>query len=319
LGARRARRPSHSLLLGRHRDRCAACAPQKRLVPAGDEAGRGGKKQGVRMALRARPARTSRRRWQQSAATATQRERPRIRLDADARPATQLELVNCVLRGEATGLLVRQATPVRLEWTNGLLVTSERLIHLGGDGERPATGELLDVRLGHVTAVADQGLVELVNSASRPFLLPASIDCQHCVLLTQRWHPLIRQAGPATADAFRNQLRYRGRENDYAGMETFWELRPRDMTDGDSLDFDAWRARWNEVQSRWQQVQWRFPADRNRPLHGHRASDYELASPGADLRSTTDGAASGLVASDLPRLPAPPSDLPRRTRPRFQF
>lgn len=250
---------------------------------------------------------------------AAPRDGKRIRADAAARPVVGLELVNCVLRGEATGLLIHEATPVRLEWNNGLLVTSERLAHLGGDRERPADGEQFDLRLHHVTAVADQGLLELVNSTSHPFLLPTTVDCQQCVLVTQRWHPLVLQSGSGAASVFRDQLRYRGRGNDYSGMETFWEVRPRGMAEVDSLDFEAWRTRWNEPQSRWQQVQWRFPVDKNRPLHGHHASDYTLAIPDSGMPTPVDRAARGLVASDLPRLPEPETDAPRRTRPRFQF
>ena len=80
------------------------------------------------------------------------------------RDAIEVQLTDCVIRCEATVLRAREAIPIRFQWTNGLLVTSERLASLGGAGQIPRDGERMELTLQQVTAVVDQGLVELSSS-----------------------------------------------------------------------------------------------------------------------------------------------------------
>ena len=61
------------------------------------------------------------------------------------REAIEVELSDCVIRCEATVLRAREAIPIRFQWTNGLLLTSERLASLGGAGQMPRDGEQIEL------------------------------------------------------------------------------------------------------------------------------------------------------------------------------
>jgi hypothetical protein len=231
-----------------------------------------------------------------------------------------LQLDDCVVRCEATLLRAPEALPIRLQWTNGLLVSSERLASLGGATQRPREGERMELTLRQLTAVVDQGLAELASSPSRAFLMPVVVDSQACIWVAQRWATLIQQSGPQTVAASLAQLDFRGRQNAYDGLESFWKITPQEGDQAESYDFERWRARWNDDRASWQQVPWRIPLDKNRPIHELRLADFALAVPTpAAPPGETAAALPGLRAGDLPQMPETERARPRKTRPFFQF
>jgi hypothetical protein len=82
-----------------------------------------------------------------------------------------------------------------------------------------------------------------------------------------------------------------------------------------------WRAHWaGENRPAWQRVKWQNPPDRNRPAHEHRVADYTLDLQGNPaIKSSSDRLDAGFRSGLLPRLPEPETELPRKTRPLFQF
>jgi hypothetical protein len=234
------------------------------------------------------------------------------------RESTRVELEDCVIRCEATVLRARDAIPIRFQWTNGLLVTSERLASLHGAAQIPRDGEKIELLLRQLTAVVDQGLAELTASPARSHLMPLMIDSRQCIWTTQRWATLITQSGPHSRQALTAQLAYRGERNAYEGMESFWKINPLDAAQTESLDFDMWQAHWGEDSPTWQQVPWRYPLDKNRPIHEQRIVDYALTT---DEPLVGDDASIpiGLQADSLPSLPDPDRSQPRKTRPFFQY
>ena len=120
-----------------------------------------------------------------------------------SRLLTEIDLSNCVVRGETTVLRAEEAVPLRLRWHNGLLVTTERLVNLGGTRKPPERGERILLDLEHLTAVMDQGLGEFSSRPESPYLMEVSVWCTNSILVTQRWAPLITQSGSqslATSD-----------------------------------------------------------------------------------------------------------------------
>src|SRR5687767_15974259 len=74
--------------------------------------------------------------------------------------ATEVSLTNCVARGEATVLSMPDESPLKLTWTNGLLVSPYRLAETGGTSmPKPGFQDKLDIELTGVTAIVPQGLV----------------------------------------------------------------------------------------------------------------------------------------------------------------
>ena len=238
-----------------------------------------------------------------------------------ARLLTEIDLTNCVIRGETTVLRAKEATPLRFKWHNGLLVTTERLVSLGGAREPPARGERIMLDLEHLTAVMDQGLGEFSSLPTAPHLMEISIWCTNSILVTQRWAPLISQSSAQSAAAQMAQLEYFGEHNFYEGMETFWKVTPPNAAAGESLDFEQWRAHWTgENRPSWQRVKWLNPPDRNRPAHEHQLADYALDPQGNPaIKSSSDRLDAGFRSGLLPPLPEPEPELPRKTRPLFQY
>lgn len=237
----------------------------------------------------------------------------------EARPAVRLDLVNCVLRGEATAVLAREAMPIHLTWTNGLLITSERLMSVSGDREQPRDADRIQITFRNVTAVVDQGLLELTNSASLPHLMPVQLDAEDSLFVSQRWYPLVAQSGISALPAQMNQLNFHGRRNQYDGVETFWKLQTLDSSEPETFDFAMWQSHWNESESEREPIRWRYPPDKNRPLHEHRTNDYAVAPTSAAMPVQSDRQPSGLIATQLPRFPDGQAALPRKTRPLFQL
>jgi hypothetical protein len=162
-------------------------------------------------------------------------------------------------------------------------------------------------------------MAELTGSAARSHLMSISIDSRECVWTTQRWAALITQSGAHSLQALTAQLDYHGERNAYEGMESFWKLNPQESSQAESFDFELWQARWDEENPTWQQVPWRYPIDKNRPIHELRVADFALTTPdptGADGETSTQSI--GLQADSLPAVPDPDRSEPRKTRPFFQ-
>jgi hypothetical protein len=239
------------------------------------------------------------------------------------REACNVDLYDCVVRCEATVLRAREAVPIRFQWTNGLLVTSERLAVLQGATQLPRDGEQVVLTLQQLTAVVDQGLAELSSTPEQAFLMPTVINSQGCIWSTQRWATLITQSGPHQLTGFMAQLQFRGERNAYEGMESLWKINPLNGSQPESFDFETWRRHWNEADPVWQHVNWRYPIDKNRPIHKHRVSDYALASA-VDDRINGDAVRGDAVAEDLgfqlnrlPVLPDTDPPRPRKIRPLY--
>ncbi len=239
----------------------------------------------------------------------------------DSRLLTEIDMTNCIVRGEATVLRASEAIPMRLRWHNGLLVTTERMINLGGARESMERGESVLLDLEHLTAIMDKGLGEFDALPQNPNLMEISIWCNNSILVTQGWVPLISQSGGPSLSAQMAQLEYFGEHNFYEGMETFWQIVPPAPKRPEKLDFEMWRSHWTgENRPRWQQVKWQKLPDRNRPAHEHRVADYTLALQGNPaLKSSADRSDAGFRSGLLPRLPEPEAELPPKTRPLFPF
>ncbi|MCA9171128.1 MAG: serine/threonine protein kinase, partial [Planctomycetales bacterium] len=240
-------------------------------------------------------------------------------LDPDVVPRanTTLELNNCIVRCEATMVVAPEAIPLTLSWHNGLLVSSERLLRMGGTGKPLTENEEARIDLQHVTAVVDQGLIEISTSTMRPNLIPLGISSDSSIFVTQRWSSLILQSGARRLAEFMAQVDYRAANTAYEGMETLWKIVPQDGAPTETFDFEVWQSHWGETDPQWKQIRWRDALEKTRPVHEARVADFVLARPegvgGNDSKSTR-----GFQQTSLPRLPEPEVTVPKKTRPFYQ-
>jgi len=104
--------------------------------------------------------------------------------------STDIELVDCVARGEAALLRVDQLQPVELIWENGLLATSEQLLVARGGQRSPASAERITIDLRHLTAAVHGGLCRLTDDQPTVDLPAGSRERGHAA----RTHPMGRRS-----------------------------------------------------------------------------------------------------------------------------
>jgi len=238
-------------------------------------------------------------------------------------PPTEIELTDCVVRGQAVTLRAKGLQPVRLSWTNGLLVTNKWFLSaLGGDRE-PALGEMIEVRLKHVTARVDKGLCRLDNSRFTPFQLPVGVDCADSIILVASPQgALIEQLGEYPSNLEEPDepwFNWTGDRNCYEGSAVFWRRDDpgRDAPTG-LFEFDRWQAHWapeHEIHSQSRHVDFATPLDLSRAAHTCRVADFRLGELSENW--ARGGASDGTdIGAALDRLPTiPPKAKPAKPKP----
>jgi hypothetical protein len=250
---------------------------------------------------------------------------------AKAEVSVPIELWHTVARGEATLVRARESIPFRLDWTNGLLATSERMISLGGATSAPQLGGRIDLSLTHVTAAMDKGLLSAQAHGAARHLLPVVAQFKDSIFLAGPDYPLIEQRGLEDVEALRKKmLRVTGDGNHYQGgfagpLELFWRITsvgPRAETV--DLHFEDWSKQWpDEMMPQRRLVKWVAPPPAELAAHKQTKADYSLSpernNPArATAPDDTDaGFEPGLLPdppagrplSSEPPLPAPPTGL----------
>jgi eukaryotic-like serine/threonine-protein kinase len=223
----------------------------------------------------------------------------------------QIELVDCVVRGEATCLRTSEFEPVWLRWNNGLLATSETLLQAEAAAGRARASGGVEIELRRVTAIVRGGLARLTNNEDLPYLLDTKIECIASAIVTDSASPLIQQRGIDTISQFRGHFIWSAKNVDFEGPELFWRIVSTPTGETSELNFAEWEAFWEpkrEGNSRRGLLPWLIEAAAKRRLS-------EL-SP-ADLVAHPAGDAEIAAVSDLggePRLlPIPSIPSPTET------
>jgi hypothetical protein len=228
--------------------------------------------------------------------------------------SASLELKNCVVRGEAALVRANDVQPFQLQWENGLLATTERLLASEGGQFAPREYGTMQVDLRHVTAYVGGGLCRLATRDDEPYQLDADIRCLDSILIGSGTAPLIEHVGVDLGPGFQERLEWNGDRNFYESFTVFWKI-------GHAGAFDEVRAfNRREWQDYWGsehenaaggRVVWRQLPDAARAPHTHVPADYALAAesdnPGRGAAS--DGHDAGMRSDLLP----PPPPAPAKT------
>ena len=105
----------------------------------------------------------------------------------------RLQLADCVINGNATVVRSTEATPFSLEWANGFLATSDRLLSVGGTLKPLDADRQITVQLDHVTAVIDKGLIRIEATLEAAELIAIDAECTNCIFVGSPRHPLVEQ------------------------------------------------------------------------------------------------------------------------------
>ena len=143
-----------------------------------------------------------------------------------SRPSITLE--SCIARGQATFVRETDGLPCKLNWKQGFLATSERLIELGQQSEA-APVEVARVKLERVTAVVERGLCRVTIRDPAARVPQLDIQNDNCLIDHHPEAPLIEHLGVANADAtLANALRQSGRSNAYPRIDICWRIQSRE-------------------------------------------------------------------------------------------
>lgn len=231
---------------------------------------------------------------------------------AAATPLATIELVDCIVRGEADFLCVEELQPVYLLWDNGLLATSDRFLVAQGGPAASKPDEMLRLELRHVTAVVRGGLCHLSNTLAAPYQLPVQLACTDTIILGVRGVPLIEQLSLLDAVKARPLFVWNGNRNHYENVDIFWAIRSTaPETRPNLMNFDAWNSYWGpsrENQPTRGPLTWKTAESTDRPLHAVTAADYTLDIQAPD---STAFPQPGFQYDRLPQIP--PETTPPKT------
>ncbi len=192
-----------------------------------------------------------------------------------------INLQHCVARGEAVFLRANDLQAVRLNWDNGLLASSERLLTTAGGPSQPRQLGHVQINLRHVTAMVHGGLALLTNSEDAPYQLLTEINCDDSIVVSTATPPLVEQRGSNSVEEYRARLQWSGNHDYFDGIDVFWQIQnTAGLSAPKQMRFDDWQTHWGAL-SRSQTFRknheyWRSLPEPERPFHAHVPSDYEL-------------------------------------------
>lgn len=216
-------------------------------------------------------------------------------------PAMGVNLSRCIARGDATFLMATEESPLKVVWSQGLLVTTQRLVETEGSPLRPSEFGRLDIDLDHVTAIIPQGLYSMKRRPANAYQLKADIRCRNSLLQTNSEAPLFEFADLTSVDDVK--LAFSGEGNLYPRTKGIF-LRFRPSSRGEpTVDFDQDpRPRWSSEERTQAGILWQLsPMDFKVPAYRQVPKNFLLH---ADARYQ-----AGFDPSVLPE-PSEPMEKP---------
>ncbi|MHB9081684.1 MAG: protein kinase domain-containing protein, partial [Pirellulaceae bacterium] len=130
-----------------------------------------------------------------------------------------IRLADCVARGQAVLVRAEQAMPFWLNWDQGLFLSSEQLVDVGGTMVEPqwAMGRVT-LGLKRLLVFADRGICLVRTDSNNPYQVGMTVKTQACLFATQLTKPatpmyLFRGSSPLANEG--SQLSISGSNNYY--------------------------------------------------------------------------------------------------------
>jgi serine/threonine protein kinase len=238
------------------------------------------------------------------------RDRPMTDDTVTPLPRVSIELRDCIARGEAVFLRGDALFSVQLQWENGLLATTERLVEIEAQAAALPEDEWLEIDLQYVTALMEKGFCLMTSGDDERRLTPIRINCTDSILITDG-APLIEQVGPASKDNFRRVVQWDADRSFYENIDPFWRIDSMQSTMVLNWEWEPWQKFWGpgrERSDRPPPVLWMTRLPEEQPISAQQPKDYALsATPANPARSAaTDGMSdAGFQILSLPEIPSP--------------
>jgi hypothetical protein len=222
-------------------------------------------------------------------------------------PRLQLQLRDCVARGEAALLRGSALDTVQLQWDNGLVAISEPFVVLQGQSASLPLGAQLEIDLKHVTCLARSGFCRMLSSEDQRHLPTVRFDCTDSILIMANT-PLVDQVGAQTADEFKRLVLWNAANNFYENVSEYWHIDGGRNSEVVSMRWGNWQDFWGpgrERNDRPMPVLWRVAADPETPLSEQTLDAFVLDESDANpaRAAASDGSSdAGMQVDRLPRL-----------------
>jgi serine/threonine-protein kinase len=224
-------------------------------------------------------------------------------------PRPQFQVRNSMIVGAGGLVRLQPAVRLRVELENCAVETLDHLLAVAGGMDRAMLGAVNEVEIRRSTIRLGRGLVSYEATETRSGLprLEVNADDNILVGVSTENTPWIRFRSPKTADELRGLLRWKGKNNSYDGVDTFWEIESM-AGETELFAWDQWLkspAR-DEIKAERRQLEFAAQPDASQPWL--RTRDHFRPDPSQPSEMASDGSSRG---ADLSLIPAPPLERER--------
>jgi hypothetical protein len=227
----------------------------------------------------------------------------------DPRPAPDIKLENCLVRGDGDGLAVRASRPFDFAIENGIAALAGSLVRVKGGGADLPGGAAGKIKLDRVTTYLGDHLVHLAAGPGGKGLAPTSVSAANCLFAAAGGKSFIHLDGPDSEKQMKELFSWDGRHNAYDGFDKLLDQQPA----GEAMvmlryDQDKWRMFANESDPQPLFMRARcFDLATDRPLAQAVPEDFKVK---PEFRTQLQNYGASLARDALPRLTQPETPAP---------
>jgi len=233
----------------------------------------------------------------------------------DPRSAPEIQMENCLVRGDGDCLSVRVSRPFDFEIDNCIVALSGSLVAVEGSGAEPPLLPAARIRLDRVTTYLTDHLVQLRAGKNGKGLVPTGVSAVNCLFAAGGSKAFINLDGLDGEKQMKELFIWEGRHNAYDGFDRLLDQQPA----GEAMvmlryDQEKWRMFANESDPQPLFVRARcFELGADRPLAQVVPEDFRAK---GELRLQLLNYGSTLTRDSLPRATgAEPAPEPAASEP----
>lgn len=224
-----------------------------------------------------------------------------------ARQPINIELQNCIVRGEAMLARIGGGSSARVVCDNSLIAIADRVL----DVTAPAVNSLsarFEFEARHLTLDTAGGLLSVNFASGNAENLAVDLRIADSILRSATGTALIQLHGLHAAEAGAAGITWSGNRNFYEGIDIFWDQQGG-PAGANQLRFADWKSFWGPARESLPQqdaVVWDLPIARDRRASESVPADFKLSTSTANnpaRDASSDGLDAGCLLQLLPSLP----------------
>jgi hypothetical protein len=225
-------------------------------------------------------------------------------LAAPSRPQLQVKNTMCV--GSTNVVRIQAAPRLRVELENCAVEVTEHLVAITGGSERSLPGSLVELELRHSTIRSERGLVRSEGVEPRGALPRLEIDALDNIFVAASAVPWLAFRSPRPASELLGLVRWKGMNNLYDGVDSFWRIESTSSGESDEFDWERWSRFPDRSEFKDERGHVEFTdAATSGPMNMRTRNHFKLRANGVSGHPSSDGGTRG---ADTSLIPAPPRE-----------